>query len=261
MNYKTHLRMLMCAILNIRSFRPWLMPQFATLLLLIFTAFNLAAVSTPAHSDGRVPAPLAGSARLVIEQFLTNQVAGLPGKVSITINTPMSGALPPCELLEPFLPARTRLWGRVSVGVRCMAGQPWTRYVPIYIAVVGNYHVAARAISTGQALGPADISVREGDLAALPASVVTDPSQLLGMTALNSIPAGAPIRRELLRGAVAVQQGQSLQVVARGTGFIISAEGKAMTDAALGTLIQVKMHGGQLLSGIVRPNGIVERSP
>jgi len=253
--------MLMCATPDKRCRTPWLTPRFATFFLLIFTAFNLAVVSTPARSDGRVPAPLAGSARPVIEQFLINQTAGLPGKVGITINTPMSGPLPPCELLEPFLPVGARLRGRVSVGVRCMAGQPWTRYVPAYIALVGNYHVAARAISAGQALSPADISMREGDLAALPASVVTDPSELLGMTALNSIATGAPIRRELLRGAVAVKQGQTLEVVSRGTGFVVSAEGKAMTDAALGAMIQVKMQGGQLLSGVVRPNGIVERSP
>ena len=43
--------------------------------------------------------------------------------------------------------------------------------------------------------------------------------------------------------------------------FEVSAEGKAMTDAALGAVVQVKMEGGKLLSGIVRPNGIVERSP
>jgi len=208
-----------------------------------------------------LPAPLGGSARAVIEQFLTNQTAGLPGKVSITINTPMSGPLPACELLEPFLPAGARLWGRVSVGVRCRSDQPWTRYVPAYIAVVGSYHVAARAIVAGQALVPADISLREGDLAALPAGVVTDPSQLVGMTASNSMAAGAPIRRELLRGLVAVHQGQSLKVISRGNGFVVSSEGKAMTNAALGAMIQVKMQGGQLLSGIVRPNGIVERSP
>ena len=227
----------------------------------LFVFLVCSAVTTPARCQGRLPAPLAGSARPVIEQFLIHQTAGLPGKVTITIDTPMSGALPPCELLEPFLPPRARLGGRVSVGVRCLSGQPWTRYVPAYIALIGSYQVAARAIGAGTALGPADIAVREGDLMALPASVVTDPSQLLGMTAVNAIAADAPIRRELLRGIMTVRQGQNIKVLSRGAGFEVSAEGKAMSDAALGAVVQVKMEGGKLLSGIVRPNGIVERSP
>ncbi len=227
-------------------------------LLLVLTL--LAAFTMPAHGARQLPAPLSGSARPVIEQFLASQTAGLPGKVEISIDTPLSGALPPCETLEPFLPARARLWGRVSVGVRCLSDQPWTRYVPAYIAVRGSYHVAARAISAGQVLTPADIALREGDLTTLPASVVVDPSQLAGMTASNGIASGAPIRRELLRGVMLVQQGQNIKVISRGAGFVVSAEGKAMSDAALGSLVQVKMQGGQLLSGIVRPNGVVERS-
>jgi len=135
---------------------------------------TLAALTMPARSATSRPAPLSGSARPVIEHFLLSQTAGLPGKVGISIDTPMSGALPPCETLEPFLPSGVRLWGRVSVGVRCSTNQPWTRYVPAYIAVVGTYYVAARPINAGQALTLADAAVREGDLTTLPGSVEPD---------------------------------------------------------------------------------------
>jgi flagella basal body P-ring formation protein FlgA len=221
---------------------------------------SLALMAMPAYSARQVPAALAGSARPVIERFLAEQTAGLPGKVGITLHTPLSGALPPCEHLEPFLPGRARLWGRVSVGVRCLSGQPWTRYVQAYIAVVSSYHVAARDISAGQTLTPSDTELREGDLTALPGSVVVNPAELVGRTAFNSIASGAPIRRELLRGVMIVQQGQNIKVVSGGAGFVVSAEGKAMTDAPLGAVVQVKMRGGQMLSGVVRPNGVVERS-
>jgi flagella basal body P-ring formation protein FlgA len=220
---------------------------------------TLAALTTPARSATSHPAPLSGSARPVIERFLLSQTAGLPGKVGISIDTPMSGALPPCEALEPFLPSGARLWGRVSVGVRCNGNQPWTRYVPAYIAVVGTYYVATSQINAGQALTPADAAVREGDLTRLPSSVIVDPAQLNGVIASNRIASGAPLRRELLRAVAVVQQGQTVKVVTQGTGFVISTEGKAMTNAAVGAIVQVKMQGGQLLSGIVRPDGMVER--
>jgi flagella basal body P-ring formation protein FlgA len=147
----------------------------------------------------------------------------------------------------------------VSVGVRCNQDQPWTRYVPAYIAVMGSYHVAARPINAGQALMPDDIAVRQGDLTTLPASVIDDPAQLNGVIASNRIASGAPLRRDLLRGVTVVKQGQTVKVVTQGAGFLVSTVGKAMTNSAAGKMVQVKIQGGQLLSGIVRPDGTIER--
>jgi flagella basal body P-ring formation protein FlgA len=220
----------------------------------------LVAMPLPNHAAGQLPAPLTGPARPVIEQLLASRTQGLPGKVEFTIHTPLSGALPTCQEPEAFLPAHAKLWGRVSVGVRCNSDRPWVRYVPVYVAVSGRYHVAARDISAGHHLTAADIRVREGDLTALPASVMSDSTQLIGMRSLNSIATGAPIRRELLRGVMVVQQGQTVKVVSRGAGFMVSSEGKALTDAPLGSVIRVRMRGGQLLSGVVGPDGVVERS-
>lgn len=234
-------------------------PRHRSLLRLVAIALPVVLVTMTALAK-TLPAPLSGNARPMIERFLVNQTAGLPGKVIIRIDTPLSGELPPCDALEPFLPSGARLWGRVSVGLRCIAGQPWTRYVPAYIAVMGPYYVAARQIDFGEALMPADVAVREGDLTTLPGSVVVDAAQLDGMTVSNRIASGAPIRSELLRGAVLVKQGQYVKVVTRGAGFVVSTEGKAMTNAAVGAIIQVKMQGGQLISGKVAPNGIIERS-
>jgi flagellar basal body P-ring formation protein FlgA len=223
------------------------------------TAFVLMAALAPA-GHGAAPVRLSGSARSVIEKFLLSQTAGLPGKASISIDAPPSGELPPCDTLEPFLPSGARLRGRVSVGVRCSGSQPWTRYVQAHIAVVGTYYVAARQIEAGQALTPADTAAREGDITTLPASIIVDPTQLNGVITLNRIASGAPIRRELLRGISVVQQGQNVKVVTQGSGFVVSTEGKAMIDAAVGAVVQVKIQGGQLISGIVRPDGTVERA-
>lgn len=231
---------------------PW-QPATALAMMLALAAFAPAARS-------EAPAPLSGSARPVIEQFLGTQTAGLPGKVSIALYTPLSGALPPCEALEPFLPSGARLWGRVSIGVRCSESQPWTRYVQAYIAVVGRYYVAARQIDAGEALTPADTTPRESDLTTLPASIIVDPAQLDGVTVLNRIALGAPIRREFLRAVSIVQQGQNIKVIAQGPGFVVSTEGKAMTNAAVGAVVQVKTQNGQLISGVVRADGVVERA-
>lgn len=227
-------------------------------MLMAMLVVTLAAFAPAAHSE--VPALLSGSARPVIEQFLATQTAGLPGKVHITLYAPPSGPLPRCEAPELFLPRGARLWGRVSIGVRCAEGTPWTRYVQASIAVVARYYVAARQLSAGETLALGDAAIQEGDLTTLPASVVVDPAQLNGVTVLNRIALGAPIRREFLRAVSVVQQGQNIRLITQGPGFVVSTEGKAMTSAAVGSVVQAKIQTGQLISGVVRADGVVERA-
>lgn len=211
-----------------------------------------------AYAARSLPTPLSGNLQPVIERFLLNQTAGLPGKVSITINTPMSGALPECDAAEPFLPNGARLWGRISVGIRCNAERPWTRYVPAYIGVTANYYVTTRQINAGETLTATDFALREGDLTALPHSVITNPSQLNGVIAINRIASGAPVRMEQLRGTISIHSGQNVKVITQGTGFVASTEGRAMTNATVGTTVQVKTQSGRMVSGIAREDGTVE---
>ncbi|MFC5476023.1 flagellar basal body P-ring formation chaperone FlgA [Paraherbaspirillum soli] len=231
-------------------------------------AITIAALTTTAsHAASPRPAPLGGSAQPVIEQFLLHQSAGLPGKVSISIDTPISGPLPACDAPEVFLPNGARLWGRVSVGVRCNGTQTgaekspaWSRYVPAYVAVVGSYYVATRPIAAGETLGAADFTVRDGDLTTLPRSIITNPAQANGMIAVNRIASGAPLRLEQLHGATVVQRGQNVKLVTQGAGFVASTEGQAVNNAIAGAAVQVKTQGGQVVSGTARPDGSVELS-
>lgn len=222
-------------------------------------AAMLLALAMPFGAHAAGPLPLSGYARPVVEQFLARQTAALPGRVQISIDTPTSGHVPPCDALEPFLPGGTQLRGRVSVGLRCLASPGWTRYVQAHIAVTGRYHAAARQIEAGEILTAADTVVLEADLASLPASVMGDAGPLLGRVALNRIASGAPVRREQLRGVLLVQQGQTLKVVSQGQGFVVSTEGKAMNSAEAGGIVQVRIQGGPLVSGTLRADGVVER--
>lgn len=192
-------------------------------------------------------------ARAVVERFLQAQTAGLAGKARIEVNMPAT--LPACESLQAFLPRGAAPTGRVSVGLRCAGDRPWMRYVQARVAIEGRYFVAARAIEAGQALGAGDLAERTGDLGTLPRSVVTDAAELKGVVAANRIAAGAPVRRELLRGVVVIQQGQTVQVVAQGPGFTVSTEARAMTRAEAGATVQAKTRDGRLVSGVADEDG------
>ena len=194
-----------------------------------------------------------------LEEYVRAQTQGLPGKVSFTLS-PLDNRtqLPACQAFEPFLPAGGKLWGKSTVGVRCLGPSAWTIYVGVQVSVVGNYLVSSRNLAGGSLLAAEDVAVRNGDLSALPASILTDPAQAVGKTLKNGLAAGQPLRSDLTIAPWAVQQGQNVRTVSSGPGFSVSSEGRALNNAAEGQVVQVRTVSGQMVSGIARAGGIVE---
>ncbi|MDR3399255.1 MAG: flagellar basal body P-ring formation chaperone FlgA [Pandoraea sp.] len=190
--------------------------------------------------------------RQTAERFLREQTTGLPGRVGITVGDAVSDRMPACAVLEPFLPPGARLWGATTVGVRCSGERPWTLYLQARVSINATYFVAARQINPGETIGPNDLSPRQGDLTLLPRTVATDAGQIVGTVAVNRITSGLPIRSDLLRSAIAVQQGQTVRVVSRGSGFEVSTEGQVLSRASAGDPVQVRTRAGQVVSGTVK---------
>ena len=196
-----------------------------------------------------------------LDSYLRTQTQGLPGKVSYTIGQlDTRTQLSACDAFEPFLPAGNKLWGKATVGVRCLGPSSWTVYVPVQVRVAGDYLIAARTLPAGYVLGADDIVTRSGDLGSLPANIITDEKQAIGKTVRNGFAAGQALRGDLLIAPLAVLQGQTVRTVARGPGFSVSSEGRALNNAAEGQLVQVRTPSGQTVSGVARANGVVEIS-
>ena len=196
-----------------------------------------------------------------LEDYLRTQTQGLPGKISFSIGQlDVRTQLSPCHAFEPFLPPGSRLWGKTTVGVRCLGPSNWTIYVQIQVSINGTYLVAARTLPSGSVLGVTDILARNGDLGTLPSNILTDQSQALGKTAKNGFSTGQVLRSDQLIAPWAVQQGQNVRTISNGPGFSVSSDGKALNNAAEGQIVQVRTASGQTVSGVARPGGIVEVS-
>ncbi|MQQ99466.1 flagellar basal body P-ring formation chaperone FlgA [Glaciimonas soli] len=210
-----------------------------------------------AHAQSSVPS----GADPLIKQFLLEQASGLPGKIDITVNA-ASANLPACASeISAFLPSGASVWGRVSIGIRCQksaAQAEWTRYVAAHVAVFSNYLTTNRTIAAGAPLSAADVSIKEGDLTALPRNIITDMRQITGLVTRNRLPQGAPIRQESVKNLEVIKQGQTVKVSAQGQGFVASTEGRAMSNGSVGARLQVKADNGKMLQGIVLADGTVE---
>jgi flagella basal body P-ring formation protein FlgA len=228
-------------------------------LLLVLTA-TLLLVSLPAYSQ-KQPTQSAAAVQRAVEDFVRLQTSGYAGRAKFTIgNVDSRVSLPACAALEVFLPAGGRLWGNSSVGVRCGAPTPWTLYVGVTVRVSGSYVAAARTIAAGQTVAQADVALVEGDLTQLPGPVVTDVAEVIGKTVSAALAPGQVLRPDTLRVSPAILHGQTVKLVSQGAGFRVSADGKALTNAAAGQLAQVRTASGQTVTGIARTDGTVEVS-
>lgn len=192
-------------------------------------------------------------------QFAQQQSAAQPGTVAIsTAALDPRLRLPACQSLDFFIPAGNRLWGNSNLGARCNAPSSWTVYIPLTVSITSEVVFAARPLGTGQKITEADILLKNEDITQFASGVITDPRQALGKTATISVAAGYPLRLDMLRAPYVIQQGQSVKILARGQGFQVNAEGKALTNAAAGQIVSVRSGSGQIIKGTAREGGIVE---
>lgn len=197
-----------------------------------------------------------------VEEFLQVQTQGLPGQASFTVGAiDPNNKLVPCASFDVSLPSGARAWGRTSVNVRCQMEKGWSLFVPVQVRIQGNYLVTARPLTQGQIVVEADLTKNSGDLAGLPDGILTEIDQAVGRTAGQSLPAGRPLRGDMLRQSLAVQQGQTVKVLSKGPGFqVTGGDGRALSNAINGQVVQVRMANGHMVSGIARTGGIVEVS-
>jgi flagella basal body P-ring formation protein FlgA len=200
-----------------------------------------------------------GPVRKAVENFLRAQIKGLPGQASFTIGTiDEHNQLPPCTGFDVAMAPGARPWGRTQVAVRCTTEAAWKIFVPVHVKVSGDYLVSAHPLAQGQLLSEPDFVRQTGELTELPNGILTEPSQAIGRTLSSSLPAGRPLRLDMLRQVTVVQQNQSVKIVSQGQGFAVSTDGRALSNAVEGQVVQVRLANGQVVSGVARAGGSVE---
>lgn len=200
------------------------------------------------------PVDLAEGARVLMEQ----QALPGGGEVEVIVGEPDSRlALAPCARFEPFIPPGAKLWGRSSLGVRCVEGATWTVFVPVDVRVWSNVQVAARPIARGRPIVSDDVRIDRVDLTRVAGAIYAADESLDGNVAIRAISAGEPLRRDLLRPPPIMAAGDPVKVVYDGTGFAISIDGKALAPAGDGQSVRVATSAGRVLTGVARPGHIV----
>ncbi len=165
-----------------------------------------------------------------------------------------------CEAeLQAFVPAGSRLQGKLTVGVQCPGEKPWTVYIPANIRVFGDVLTTSRPISRGDTITRADIIARRQEISTLSHGYYRQSGEVIGKLAVRSLPAGTPLTPRMLKARLLVHRGDDVTILAN-TGFLqVRSKGKALQNAALGERITVRnTRSKRVIEGIAIKAGTVQ---
>lgn len=171
--------------------------------------------------------------------------------------------LAPCQQVEPYLPAGSRLWGRTRIGLRCVqqGARPWNVFLPVTIKAWGPAWVLVHNVNAGETLDASSAAQGEVDWAADTSPVVIQPEDWIGQTAARNLMAGQALRQSVVKPAEMFKKGAQVKVLVRGTGYAVTSSGQAITGAGIGQNVKVRMDNGRLITGTVNAQGEVEAGP
>ncbi len=157
--------------------------------------------------------------------------------------------LAPCDEVQPYLPPNARMWGRTRIGVRCLRGPTrWNVFLPVTVKVFARALVATRALPVGSTLVEGDLAQAEVDLAEESAQALMRPEQAVGRTLARPLDAGRSVRATHLQPRQWFAAGDTVQVVAQGSGFRVAGEGQALTPGTEGLTARIRTESGRILT-------------
>ena len=234
------------------NLRPHPLSCLAALALALGLAGGL--VPAPALAQTGTPVSLLAPQQLAQALELASQSAQAlaPAKARIVVTPGQLDPrlkLAPCTDIQAFMPAGVPAWGRSRVGLRCAKGQVgWQVYLPIQVEVWAWAPVLVRALPAGAQLDESMFTPAEVNWAASTTSPHQHASTLLGRVLVRPVAAGHALWAADLKSRQWFGQGDTVRIVAQGSGFAISTEGTAMGAGLEGQLVRVKTESGRIIS-------------
>ena len=223
-----------------------------------FAFFLLAALLISQHLEVSAQSAWNPQAKEAVSRFLKSHPSLDGREYSVQWTEPRAN-LPICDKSPRVsLQSRDRAWGKLPLSLHCEEGRPWVRPIGVYVAVRGRYLVSTQALKKGQALSVADLQWAEGDLTKMGDSLLEDPEQIKNMALTRSLQPGMPVRLNDLKPIAVIKSGDQIRVTLVGKGFAIDTSGQAMSDAAMGGSVKVRISDGKIVQGTAVSQGAVE---
>ena len=167
--------------------------------------------------------------------------------------------LDPCASpLEAFSQGTGMSTGRMTIGVRCPAANPWTIYVPVTVEVEVSVLVLRRPLARRSRVELADVEPQVRRLPGLASAFVNDTASLQGHRLKRSLPVGTALTVDMLQPHVLVRRGQQVTLIAANGTVQIRAQGQALSEGAASERVRVQnVSSLKVVEGVVESDGVV----
>lgn len=237
---------------NVTSFRSYICARIGAL------ASILAALVCAATAHAGVqPLPAIQAAA---EQFVRSSLPENSAKHFVTANNLDSRLrLDECTSpLEAFSQGTGLNSGRMTVGVRCPAANPWTIYVQVTVEVEVSVLVLRRPLARRARVELADVEPQMRRMPGSAALFVNDTASLQGHRLKRALPVGTALTVEMLQPDVLVRRGQQVTLIAYSGSVQIRAQGQALTEGAAYERVRVQnVSSLKVVEGVVESDGVV----
>jgi flagellar basal body P-ring formation protein FlgA len=255
------------SVLPTLQFRPPVPsgPRWAARAAALLCAALLPAAAVPAAGN-TVALPVSAVPLAAVHQAvaLARQAAAVLAPAGARIEA-VPGALDsrlrlaPCEKVQTFQPAGVSAWGRTRIGLRCTRGPvAWQIYLPLTVQVWAPAVVAAAALPVGARLDTAQLALADVDWAAAPGLPETRPDALVDRVLARPLGAGQALRSTDLRPRQWFAPGETVRLVAQGTGYAVSTDGQALSPGIEGQPVRVRTASGRIVTGRATGERLVE---
>jgi flagellar basal body P-ring formation protein FlgA len=194
------------------------------------------------------------------ERYVAHAVPVQGGKLFVTADRLDSRLrLRKCEsALTPFLQGGAVMGARVTVGVRCTAGAPWTVYLPVSVEVEVSVLVLRQAQARGAQLTPQDVEVQTRRVKGTGSGYLWSIEQLRRRHLKLGLVAGSVLAPDVLAADYLVRRGQEVMLLATVGGIEVRAKGVALADGAAADRVRVQnLSSLKVVEGVVEDDSVV----
>lgn len=147
---------------------------------------------------------------------------------------------------------------RLNVQVSCAAGNNWSNYVPVDIAIFRRVITAANPLARDVAIKAGDLMLAERDITELNGQYLTRAEDVIGLSAKRTLAPGTIVTRDNLLQPLLIRRGDAVTIKAEADGLIVHMPGVAMTDGRRGEPIRVKnINSAKMVDAQVVEAGVV----
>jgi flagella basal body P-ring formation protein FlgA len=226
----------------------------AGMLLFCIPFSSVFSAPVPVAAD-QVPGIVEAAARKHVERWA--EAAGLSEpQLALTV-VPGSRPLAACAQALTVQGADTRLPSRMRFVAVCSGAAGWRYEFIVRAQVSARIAVVASELAAGKVLADEDVLLERHDISAISDSI-SDPQEVVGMSAKRALRAGEILRKNLLSAPTLVKRGEPVRIVARKDQIEVSMGGEALDAGARGDTVRVRNANGTVIRARVTGAATVE---